>query len=382
MKKLLIALLLTTATASAQVARVYTAADLLLTIDSAKTKSIGKISYEGPTIQTAVPITLPNQLYNKNKFSRLIIDFNGATIEATAPMPYVIGRAVPDSQWVADNVMQSQGFTILNAFIDCKSLATNGIAMRATYHDYIAWCVVVSALGEGITEKFGMNAYIFQCEVRNSLGYGIALDRGDWTGAGFNNSGSNMASVNNSRVFPKANQTAAFASVASGNTGLYGLIVDFAVNNKPQRGFYIDNSGATSCKNVTVDRTWSESEITNCHYEVIGAGGTIDITRNYPQKGGTQIKVSGTNYTQINVEKWGNILGRFQAANNNGTVWRFSANAGSYDLSSSANWVNGVRPINYIIGRFGADQTYQYYTPTTPSVKTIKINTKAILTAP
>ena len=379
MKKLLIALLLITTTASAQVMTVTDTATLFAAIDSAAVKPIGKISYEGGTIKLARPITLPNQLGNKNKFSRLIIDFNGAQIEPTVPMSYVIGRAMPDSQYVADNIMQSQGFSILNAFIDCKSLATNGIAMRATYHDYIAHCIVISAVGEGITEKFGMNAYIFQCEVRNCGGYGMALDRGDWTGSGFNNSGSNMASVNNSRVFPKANQTAAFASIASGNTGFYGLIVDFAVNNKPQRGFFINNTGTTSCKNVTVDRTWSESEVSNCHYEVIGAGGTIDLTRNYPQKGGTQVKVSGTNYTQVNVEKWGNVLGRFQSATNNGTVWRFSANAGSYDFNSTANWVNGVRPINYIIGRFGSDQTYQYFLP---SNKTVKINLKAILTAP
>lgn len=378
-KKITFLLLFTVSLASAQVVTVTDSAGLFAALANAATVPTGKISYEGGTLRVDRPITVPNSLANKNKFSRLILDFNGATIEAAVAMPYVIGRALPDSQYVADNIMQSQGFTIMNAFIDCKSLATSGIVMRATYHDYIAHCIVVSAIGDGIAEKFGMNAYIFQCEVRNCGGYGISVTNGDWVGAATNNSGSNMASINNSRVFPKQNQTSAFASVLSGNTLLSGCIVDFAVNNKPQRGFFLNNAGSTTCKNVTVDRTWSESEISNCHYEIIGSGGTFELLRNYPQKSGTQVKVSGTNYTQVNVEKWGNVLGKFQAATNNGVVWRFADNAGSYDFSSSTNWVNAVRPINYYIARFGADQSYQYYIP---SNRTLKINTKAILTAP
>jgi len=375
--RITIIFLLLAATASAQVVRVTNSTELYAAVANAATTPTGKITYEGGTLRLTQPITLPNQLANKNRFSRLIIDFNGATIEAAAAMPYVIGRALPDSQRIADNVMQSQGFTILNAFIDCKNLAQSGVVLRATYHDYIAWVTVISAVNDGISEKFGMNAYIFQCEVRNCGGYGISLTNGDWTGAAANNSGSNMGSINNSRVFPRANQTACFASVRSGNTGLYGNIVEFAVNQVPMRGMLIDNSTSTTCKAVTVDRTWLESEVSGANFDVIGNGGTIDILHGYPQKNSTQVRVSGGNYTQVNVEKWGNMIGRFQAATNNGVVWKFSSNGNAYDYSSPTNWVNGVLPISYYIERFAADQSWQYFIPTGRSMR---INGSRIVT--
>lgn len=363
----------------AQVVTVTTASELYVAVAGATVSPITKIEVNATSLLLTQPITLPRQLHNKNLLRRLTIDFQGCALIAAAPMPYVIGRALPDSQKVADSIMQSQAFTILNCFIDCRSLATNGIVLRATFHDYIAWCTVVGAIGEGISERFGMNAYIFQCEVRSCGGTGIELRNGDWPGAALNNSGSNMASVNNSRVFPKQNQAACFASIASGNTGFYGNIVDFAAGQKPQRSYLIDNTGSTTCKQVSVARGWDETDVLNCHFDVIGNGGAIDLSYIYPQKGGTMVKASGGNYTQINIDKWGNILGKFQATLNNGVVWRFSNNAGSYDFSNASNWISNKLPISFYQEKFGADQSWQFYTPTN---RTLKHNNRNILTAP
>ncbi len=356
--------------------------ELFAAVEASKTIPITKILVNADTLQFFQPLNLPHQLKVKTRFSRLIIDFQGAEIYAMRPMPYVIGRAIPDSmrlsdtivkgpQWVADNIMQSQAFTIQNVFIDCMGNAQEGIVLRSTFHDFIAWCTVVGAQKDGISERFGMNAYIFQCEVRSCGGYGISLRPGDYPGAAMNNSGSNMAQVVASRVFPKQGQLSSFASIASGNTLFDGCISDFASGQIPLREFYLDNTGSTTCKNITVDRFWLESEvaITGAHIDILGNGGTIDLIRGYPQKGGTMIRGLGGNYTQINVEKWGNFLGKNQATTNNGTVWRFTNNGGSYDYAKATNWVNTKLPISFYVERFGSDQAWQFYGPSNRSLK-------------
>lgn len=361
----------------AQVVNVKTVSELNAALQLSTVKPITKIVVSADTILALnSPITLPSRLQTKTRFSRLIIDFQGAEIHANAPMAYVIGRAMPDSQRIADDVMQSQAFSILNCFIDCKGMAQVGILMRATYHDYIAWCTVNNAVKEGISERFGMNAYIFQCEVRSCGGNGIELRNGDWNGAAMNNSGSNMASVLHSRVFPKNNQTACFASIASGNTLISGCISDFAVNNKPQVEFLIDNTGSTTCKQNTLDRNWSESEVLIAHIKAILNGGTTDLSRFYPQKGGVMVLAQGGNYAQINYEKNGNTLGKFQGTTNNGVVWFFGNNGGSYDFAKKENWVNNLLPISFYVQRFISTQEYAF---NVPASRNLKINDKILI---
>jgi hypothetical protein len=360
-----------------QVVTVRTAQELQDAVAQSAIRNITKINVAADSILPFYqPLSVPRQLKSKGEFSRLIIDGQGAHIDVKVAMEYVIGRVMPDSQRMADDVYQSQAFTIQNFFINCKGLAKTGILMRATYHDYIAWCTVVGAIEDGISERFGMNAYIFQCETRSCGRYGISILPGDHPGAASNNAGSNMASAVSNRNFPKAGQVAGFACIRSGNTLLSGNISDFAVGQIPQREFLLDNSLSTTCKQITVDRSWSESEVTNCHYEVIGNGGTIDILRNYPQKGGTQVKVSGANYTQVNIEKWGNMLGKMQAATNNGVVFRFTNNGGSYDFANANNWVNAKLPISFYQEKFQTDQSWGF---NIPSNRTLKLNSRNII---
>lgn len=369
-----------------QVIVVTNEAEFRAAIAAAEAGTCTVISVNAQVIQLTQPLILPRSMNTRNRLRRLEIDGNGCTLQVMAAMEYALGREKPLSQADAINFFQSQGFTIKGLFIDCRQMAQYGILMRSTYHDFIQHVTVVGATAGGIVERFGMNCIIDQCEVRACMGYGIALLPGDHTGAGANNAGCNMGTVRNSRVFPLTGMYACFALIRAGNSGLYDNIVDFAqyknaagqmVDEVPMRGFLIDNSGSTTCKLNIIDRFWLESITSIAGIEVIGAGGLSYLAHGYPQKGPVMVKVSGTNYHQVVIEGWGNITGKFMAALNNGVVWRFNNNATSYDFANPVNWVNGLLPVNFVVERFGTDQSWQYQTP---SNRTLKHNSKTILT--
>jgi len=330
---------------------VTNAENLIKAVRDAETMNITKIIIDADEITLTAPVHLPKKLKALSK--QLIIDGCGTTIKAGVPMPYMIGRPQPVDANEANNVMQSHGFNIENMFLDCKGIAEYGILMRCTYHDLIKRVTVISAAKGGIIEEFGMNCLITLCETRNISGIGIGLHNGTYTGAGFNKSGSNMGTVDQCRSFPKQGQIACFSSTASGNTAFIRCTVDAATNQTPQRGFYVVNDGSTTCKSVRITDFWAETLTTIAMIDLSLTGGYAHISGGYLQYGGVMVRAQGTNYSEVHIERYGNIPGsaKFEAIDQD-TCWYFGANAVSYDFTNPTNWLYNSLPGKYWVEGF------------------------------
>lgn len=336
--------------------------------------NITRIVVEAEEITIPDMVAMPKKLKCSGK--QLEIDLQGCTVKAGKAMEFMFGRVAPVDNVEAVNTYQSQGFHIHNGLLDGKGLAQYGILNRSSYHNLTERVTVISTPGGGIVEEFGMNCIIRQCETRNILGYGFALLPGSWSGAGLNSSGSNNSEVNHCRSFPKQDQAACFVSKHSGSTRFIANIVDAAKDQLPQRGFLIDNSGSTTCKNVTIDGLWAESLTSVAMIDANLSGGYLIVSGMYPQYGGVMIRAEGTNYSEVHAGLFGNVPSnaRFHAVDAD-TVWKFSDNPVSYDFTNPVNWIGGVLPGKYFVEGFIYNKEYAF-----KSVGAVKLNGKNLLT--
>ena len=347
---------------------------LIKAAKNAETMGITKIIIDAEDITINAPVKLPKRLKALSK--QLIIEGNGTTIKAGVPMPYMIGRDAPIDANEANNVMQSQGFSIDHMLLDCKGLSGAGIYQRCSYHNEINKVTAISATNAGIIDEFGMNSRITLCETRNISGVGIYLKNGAEWGGGYNKSGSNMSQVVQCRSFPKQGQTACFRSDASGNITFDGCTVDASTNNTPQRGFQVVNDNSTTCKNVTIRGAWAETVTSVAMFDLSLTGGYAAISGVFPQYGGTMVRAVGTNYSEVYVTAFGNVHGsaKFEAVDQD-TVWYWGNNATSYDFLNPANWIGGVLPGKYFLEGFINNKEYGYR-----SVGAVKLNGQKLVT--
>jgi hypothetical protein len=351
-------------------------------------RNAGEFGYTKIIID-AEEITLPDRVILPKKLKcsskQLIIEGNGCTINAGAPMPYMIGREAPVDANEANNIMQSQGFDIVNMKLNGKGLAETGIYSRCTFHDLVERVTVASTTKHGIVMEFAMNCEVRRCETANIPGVGIWLKNGAEWGGGYNKSGANMGDVVKSRSFPKHGQTACFKSDASGNTAFKRCTVDAAKYKDaagvehpavPKIGWDINNDNSTTCKNVKVTDFWAESLCETALIKLSLSGGYAVISGAFPQYAGVMVMAEGTNYSEVHIDHFGNVHGsaKFHAVDAD-TVWKFSDNPVSFDFSNPANWIGGVLPGKYFIEGFIYNKEYAY-----KAVGAVKLNGKNLLT--
>lgn len=343
---------------------VNTPEQLIQAVREAETKPITVIKIDTDTgiMDLAAPVVIPKKLKALSK--QLEIHLQGHTLRATTAMEYVIGRPTPVDQNESLNVMQSHGFHIHSGMIDGRSQSTNGIRMESTYHDLIEKMTVISC-GSGIIEKFGMNARVSQCEVRNCEGYGIGLLRGTNPGAGHNNAGSNRSEVIQSRVFPTNNQFACFGMTSSGSVVFDGAIVDASTGNTPDRGYLVDVFSSTTSKVAEFKHWWGESPTNVAMFDLNLNGGHVHIHGGFPQYGGTMVRAAGTNYPEIYFDLTGFIPGgtKFQVVqgSQNAVVWAFRGNNTSFNFRDPANWVGGLVPGKLMVEGFGSTKGWEFH---------------------
>lgn len=338
----------------------HTGAELVQYMAEAATSPISliKMDTESGIFDLPAPAIYPKALRAMGK--QLEVDLQGhhgiaKPANPAIPWEFMIGRPQPVNADEANNVMQSQGFSLIKGSLDGKGVAVNAVLHRCGFHDLIQK-VTTKNTTNGIIMEFCMNSLMKLCETRATPGIGFGIHRGTYVGAGDNSAGSNGTKAELCRSFPLHGQFACFSTNDTG-MGIFDLCkVDAATNNTPQRGFLVDHRDCTTAKNNPITNSWVESPCSVAAFDLILNGGVVWISGTYPQKAGTLIRATGKNYTELYLDMTGTVHGQAKldcAGTPGAVVWSFMNNPTTFDFLNPVNWINGQMPNKYHMEYFG-----------------------------
>lgn len=202
--------------------------------------------------------------YSPTTIGTFVIDGNGATIVKASVNQFDYFYRVPVDQTEAAT-MVNYGFTIKNF----NANGSGGVWQNSGYSFLYLGATTNSIIENLNVQQFDMalrleycvNTIVRTVNTSQITTYSLYAKSGGWSGAGLNNSNSNIAEITHVYVNDTLNQNAAIALVAS-DAGKISQTVVFG-SGSPGYGIYIDSLTSTAVSTVRIEDTTLSAATSN-----------------------------------------------------------------------------------------------------------------------
>lgn len=269
----------------------------------------------------------------------------------------LIARPVPD-QSTALARMITVAFIMRDGFLAGRSGTGTLLELTATYGSIIEGVDVMGGQN-GIDLKFCLMARVSNSLSNNIRGESYIANMGNWSGASNSNSQSNHSRFEQCRVFANTGALSGFSAYASSGIVREQCIVE---GGNPQYGVLVDGKGSTVVKDGLDHLTHVETAPTIAAFHIALPDGYHIIDGLYSQLGCTLVSgLSQAGYPKILIKNvpWLMNTHKFKTGSN-AVIWGFDNIPNNYDLTSTTNWIGGLKPYYYSIQGFNMSPYWNY----------------------